>query len=299
MNTSQTELLQSAQKATAQKDYQGAVAFLQEAQTFGPNQQLTLELITNYLYLDQNKQALDELPELNIYQNSRSFETYLKVLYQNHLIIPFFQIPFYLKQATKLNQQYYDLYNDYQEKFKRLKLPKNAQKIKTQFMTDMATGLIKSRDSYEKLKQLPVADFTQVARTAFLAPGLRPELKVALVEDLVKLGESNTFPIFVLDKLTEVNFAQASLYFDTEFIKISVRLIQSEVTDLSVQQLATSQYMLLLAKLYPRFDLFIENISEFTFSFLRYFGILGDEDFDKNDNPYFALIEKLNQSEEF
>ncbi|MGX4644966.1 hypothetical protein [Holzapfeliella sp. JNUCC 80] len=298
MNTSQTELLKSAKKATAQKDYQGAVAFLEEAQNFGPNSEITAELIRNYLKLQKYTQALDELKYLDIYQNNQSFEIYLQVLYQNHLIIPFFQIPFHLKRGQLFGFEFETVYNQYQERFKSLTLPKDNQTIKAEFFNNMAAGLIKSRKSYEQLKKLPINEFAQICRTAFLAPGLQPELRVALIEDLVKLEEVDTIPVFILDKLTEVDLQQTTLYFDSQFMTQSIAIIQSEIVDPSIQQLAISQYTLLLAQLYPRFDLFIKNISEFVFSFLAYFGILGDEDFDKNDNPYFALIKKLNQSEE-
>ncbi|KRN03626.1 hypothetical protein [Holzapfeliella floricola] len=298
MNTSQTELLKSAKKATAQKNYERAVAFLEEAQNFEPDFEITLELIDNYLNLQWYNQALNELKYLDVYHNSQSFEIYLKVLYHNHLIISFYQIPFYLKKAQLLKSEYKKLYDDYQQVFEKLSISKNSQIIKSNFMNTMAAGLLKSRQNYEQLKQLPVEDFVQVARTAFLAPGLQPELRVSLIEDLIKMGRVETFPVFVLNKMTEVNFSQTSLYFNSEFMVRSAAIIQEKVTDLSVRQLAISQYTLLLSQLYPCFDIFIENISEFVFSFLQYFGILGDEDFDKNDNPYFALIKKLNQSEE-
>lgn len=101
MNTSQTELLKSAKKSNCSKELRkSSCFFLEEAQNFEPDFEITLELIDNYLNLQWYNQALNELKYLDVYHNSQSFEIYLKVLYHNHLIISFYQIPFYLKKST-------------------------------------------------------------------------------------------------------------------------------------------------------------------------------------------------------
>ncbi|MDF7668401.1 tetratricopeptide repeat protein [Lactobacillus sp. ESL0703] len=183
---SQQNLINLAQKSAAAGDFEQAIQYLEEALRSGR----TTELVTNLcdLYLKDGQEyaafaLIKEEPDL--FSDQAIFAEYSKVLQANHFLIEALEVQNLSKNRVKITVAPIALAQQ-QEVMQNFKQKKQV----TQF-------------DYEQLFKLDLPNFVNFAQSLLLDPSLNFAVRIALCEDLVRLGVKDKIRVLVLGQTEE------------------------------------------------------------------------------------------------
>jgi len=193
-SVSQENLLKLARRAEAGGDYQAACGHLEEALRLGFDEDLALDL-SRLLRLnkeeDQAYALIKALPDLFSREEVR--DEYGQVLAANNFLIEALQV----KHLTEGEVDFPVLPAD----------KKEQEKILLAFRKKQAV----SQSQYEQLLKLDLPTYLAFARSLLLDPLANYALRLAVCEDLVKLGVKEKMQVMILGDLKSFVPAETAL----------------------------------------------------------------------------------------
>lgn len=253
-NVSQENLVKLAEQAVAKNNLQQSADYLEEALRMGHDSQIALTLCDTYLQLNQAEAAYKLIKEeKDLFSNQAIFNKYLQILTKMHYRIEFLQLEHLVGQ--KLAVQVEPVSEDEQEKIM------GAFKQQTH---------INSHD-YQQLYALSENNFIQFAQSCLIDPSTGFTVRIALCEDLVKMGADQTIKVIVLGQQEEFNPSQTPLMgHDPIYRKVVMQLASSY--DQSPSQLPNvlGEANLVLAAMYPKLSKYVSDPASFTSNLDRY-----------------------------
>lgn len=193
-SVSQENLRKLAIEAEAGGDYQAACGHLEEALRMGFDEDLALDL-SRLLRLnkeeDQAYALIKALPDL--FSRDKVLEEYGQVLAANNFLIEALQV----KHLTEGEVDFPVLPAD----------KKEQEKILLAFRKKQAV----SQGQYEQLLKLDLPTYLAFARSLLLDPLANYALRLAVCEDLVKLGVKEELQVMILGELKSFVPAETAL----------------------------------------------------------------------------------------
>lgn len=193
-SVSQENLRKLAIEAEAGGDYQAACGHLEEALRMGFDEDLALDL-SRLLRLnkeeDQAYALIKALPDL--FSRDKVLEEYGQVLAANNFLIEALQV----KHLTEGEVDFPVLPAD----------KKEEEKILLAFRKKQAV----SQGQYEQLLKLDLPTYLAFARSLLLDPLANYALRLAVCEDLVKLGVKEELQVMILGELKSFVPAETAL----------------------------------------------------------------------------------------
>lgn len=193
-SVSQENLRKLAMEAEAGGDYQAACGHLEEALRLGFDEDLALDL-SRLLRLnkeeDQAYALIKALPDL--FSRDKVLEEYGQVLAANNFLIEALQV----KHLTEGEVDFPVLPAD----------KKEQEKILLAFRKKQAV----SQSQYEQLLKLDLPTYLAFARSLLLDPLANYALRLAVCEDLVKLGVKEEIQVMILGDLKSFVPAETDL----------------------------------------------------------------------------------------
>ncbi|WEV51960.1 tetratricopeptide repeat protein [Lactobacillus sp. ESL0731] len=178
---SQQNLLNLAQKSEANGDFEQAIQYLEEALRSGRTAELVIRLCDLYLKNGQEYAAfalIKEEPDL--FSEQDIFAEYSKILQANHFLIEALEVQNLSKKSVQIAVSPIPLAKQ-QEVMRQFRQKNHV----TQF-------------DYEQLFKLDLSNFVNFAQSLLLDPSLNFAVRIALCEDLVRLGVKDKIRVLVL-----------------------------------------------------------------------------------------------------
>lgn len=253
-NVSQENLIKLSEEAKSKGNLEQSVNYLDEALRLGHDKQIVLALCDDYLQLKQNRAAYKLIKEeKDLFSDRQIFHKYLQVLQHIHYRIEFLQLEHLVGQ--KLAVQVDPVSEDRQEKI--MGAFKQESKINSQI--------------YQTLYSLSEQNFVQFAQSCLIDPSTDFTVRIALCEDLVKMGADQTIKVIVLDKQAEFNPRHTPLMsHDPVYRQVITQLASSYDESPSQLPNVLGEANLVLAALYPQLQEYIPDPASFASNLDRF-----------------------------
>lgn len=254
LTISQKNLLKLANGSLDKHNNSKAIEYLIEAINLGYDQSILLKLVDVYLKNKESDQAyllIKEEPDL--FSDKKVFNLYLKTLQANNYVIEALQVA-HLKEINL-----------------PIKIEAVSDAEQQSIMNNFKHQKIITLAAYQKLYKLSRANFILFAKSLLIDPSIEFAIRMALCEDLIKLGVEEKIPVLILGKLTQFVPKNTLLLRKN---KIYQEVSQSVYDRLqhSPDKLTTylAEVNLVLGALFPKVNDYINNPDRFASDFLSY-----------------------------
>lgn len=254
MNVSQSNLLQLAQQNEAAGHLSLAIQNLEEALQNGHS--LTIVLALSRM-LRENKQASQAYAllkeERDLFSDPAVFAEYSRVLRANHFLIEALQIKHVANKEPTVQVQAVSL--------------EEQQRIMSSFGREKQV----TQAEYQKLLKLNLINFKAFAQSLLLNPSLNFAVRLALCEDLIRLGVSQKISVWVLGQKRQfipndcLLLEQEPLY--REVISALGSRLQHNPSQLP---LVLGEANLVLGSLYPKIKELVDEPDSFASDLISY-----------------------------
>lgn len=246
-NLTQKNLLKLAQESKKKGDLETAIQDLEEALRNGRSPQITLELSKLYRQNKEENQAyalLKEEPDL--FSDQALFEEYIKVLAANHFLIEALEVKNLSGRELPLPVTAVSLARQ-----KMIMALFRRQKTITQF-------------DYEQLLKLNLVNFKLFARSLLLDPNQNFAVRLALCEDLVRLGVKEPIEVWVLDqRATFIPAKTPIMEHSTVYQEVIAAIAAKFRNNPSQLPIMLGESNLVLGSLYPQLQQYIDDPDSF------------------------------------
>lgn len=246
-SVSQRNLLKLAEENKRKGDIEAAIENLEEALRGEHSLEVILQLCELYCANKQEDQAyalIKEEPDL--FSDQQVYQTYCKILMKNHFLIEALQ----LKNITGLGLPV------------RVE-PVSEQKQQVIMQTFKQKKQINQTD-YESLHKLNLINFKTFAQSILLDPTLDFAVRLAICEDLVRLGLKEKFKIWVIGELEEFVPADTLLLEkETKYQEIISAIGSRFARNPSQLPLMIGETNLVMGSLYPKISKYVDEPDSF------------------------------------
>ncbi|MDF7672083.1 tetratricopeptide repeat protein [Lactobacillus sp. ESL0701] len=251
---SQQNLINLAQKSAAAGDFEQGIQYLEEALRSGRTTELVISLCDLYLKAGQEYAAfalIKEEPDL--FSDQAIFAEYSKILQANHFLIEALEVQNLSKNRVKITVTPIALAQQ-QEVMQNFKQKKQV----TQF-------------DYEQLFKLDLPNFINFAQSLLLDPSLNFAVRIALCEDLVRLGVKDKIHVLVLGQNEEFIPQETELLEKGTVYREIISAIGSRYYH-RPNQLPTvlGEVNLILGSLYPKLAKYVDEPDSFASDLASY-----------------------------
>lgn len=246
-SVSQKNLLKLAEENKRNGNVEAAIQNLEEALRGEHSLEVILKLCDLYCANNQEDQAyalIKEEPDL--FSDQQVYKMYCKTLEQNNFFIEALQL-------KKLGQI------DLSQKVK----PVSEQK-QQQIMQDFKQKKQISHLDYEKLHKLNLINFKTFAQSLLLDPTLDFAVRLSICEDLVRLGLTDEFKVWIAGNLESFKPAEVSLLErDAKYREIISAIGARFSHNPSQLPLMLGEINLVVGSLYPKINKYIDEPDSF------------------------------------
>ncbi|WEV71556.1 tetratricopeptide repeat protein [Lactobacillus sp. ESL0785] len=246
-SVSQKNLLNLAQKAAASGNLTQAIQYLEEALRNGRTTKLVIELCDLYLKTGQSYAAYALIKEeQDLFSESAIFTEYSKILQANHFVIEALE----LQHMSKL-EVIVAVSPETEAKQQKIMAEFKQKKQVTQY-------------DYEQLFKLQLHNFINFAQSLLLDPSLNFAVRIALCEDLVRLGVKEDISVLVLNQVEHFVPQETELLEKGTVYREIVSAIGSRYYH-RPSQLPTilGEVNLILGSLYPKLTKYVDEPDSF------------------------------------
>lgn len=251
---SQANLLALARTCEAKGDSEGAIANLEEALRSGFDNAVGAELAKVYRLNGQEDQAyavLKTAPDL--FSDQALFEEYQQTLKANHYLIEALQV----KHLTG----------------GQLEIPVEAASLAQQqeIMQDFRKAAVVTNVHYQSLFKLDLPSYLPFVQSLLLDPSQGFALRLALCEDLVKLGIDQKISVLTLGEIKAFLPSTASLLRQDPVYREAIGSVADKLRRRpSELPLYLNEANLALGSLYPFITDYVSNPDSFAKALLSY-----------------------------
>ncbi|EEJ72210.1 tetratricopeptide repeat protein [Lactobacillus ultunensis] len=246
-SVSQKNLLKLAEENRRKGDLEAAIENLEEALRGEHSLDVILQLCELYCANKQEDQAyalIKEEPDL--FSDQRVYRTYCKILMQNHFLIEALQ----LKNITGLN------------------LPVRVEPVSEQKQQMIMQAFKQKKQinqtDYESLHKLNLVNFKAFVQSILLDPTPDFAVRLALCEDLVRLGLKEKFRIWVIGNLEEfIPAGTLLLEKETKYQEIISAIGSRFSHNPSQLPLMIGEMNLVMGSLYPKISKYVDEPDSF------------------------------------
>lgn len=269
---SQQNLLKLAEENKRKGDIEAAIQNLEEALRGEHSLDVILQLCELYCANKQEDQAyalIKEEPDL--FSDQRVYQAYCKILQKNNFLIEALQ----LKHITGLD------------------LPVNVEPVsedkQQRIMQNFKQKKQVNQADFESLHKLNLINFKTFAQSVLLDPTPDFALRLALCEDLVRLGLKDEFKVWIVGDLEEFVPANTSLLEKEPAYREIISAIGSHFAHNPSQlPLMIGETNLVVGSLYPKIKKYVDEPDSFASDLVSYLQT-------KDGRNHQKLFEKIYQ----
>lgn len=254
VSLSEQNLLKLAQQDEKAGNVNGAISNLEEALNYGRSKEIILKLSEIYRknkLEDQAYALIKEVPDL--FSDKDIFKEYCLVLQANNYYIEYMQL-------KHLSDKEINVKITPVNELEQAKIIQNFKKSKKITQLD-----------FQQLLKLNLLNYQSFAQSLLLDPACDFALRLALCEDLIKLGIKKKISTWVLNNLTEfVPVETQLLEKNTAYREIVTGIADKFKNNPSQLNLMLGETNLVLGSLYPELNKYIKNTDSFTKYFINY-----------------------------
>lgn len=247
-NLSQKNLLKLAQESKENGDLRTAIQDLEEALRSGHSISVTVALSKLYRQNKEEDQAyalLKEEPDL--FSSKDLFNEYIKVLAANRFLIEALEVEHVSGRQLPLAVKAADL--------------ATQKEIMTAFRRQRNI----TQADYEQLLKLDLLNFRTFAQSLLLERGQNFAVRLALCEDLVRLGLKEEIKLWVLDQQTSFIPADTNLLVHNPIYKEVIAALAAKFRNNPSQlPVMLGEANLVLGSLYPRLQDYVDDPDAFS-----------------------------------
>lgn len=273
MSISQQNLLKLARDNMDHGQVTLAIQNLEEALKMGHSLSIVLALSRLYRQNKQERQAYRLLKEeADLFSDAAVFAEYCQVLKANHFFIEALQVKHLSRRSLKTQV-----------------LPVSAQQQKQIMSAFNRLSHITEAD-YQQLLQLNLPNFEAFAKSLLLNPQQQFAVRLALCEDLVRLGIKEKLLVWVLGQ--EVSFVPVKsclLEQDPLYREVIAAIGARFRNNPSQLPLMLGEANLVLGSLYPRLKVFVDEPDSFASDLVSYL-------LTKNGHGHQRLLQQIYQN---
>ncbi|BDR60436.1 tetratricopeptide repeat protein [Lactobacillus xylocopicola] len=269
---SQQNLLNLAQKNERQGDLLTAIQNVEEAQQGEYSQEVTLRLCDLYLKNQQANAAYSLIKEeKDLFSDQAILATYSKILQANHFLIE-------ARQLENLSQGAVVI-----------AVSAATPSVQQEIMRTFKQKTQPTQYDYQQLLKLDEANFKSFAQSLLIDPSLSFAVRLALCEDLIRLGVADQVKVLVLGDVATFIPKQTSLLEKNPIYREVIYGIGSRYYHRPSQIPAVlGEVNLILGSLYPKLDQYVDEPDSFARDIASYL-----EKHDGQGNQ--ELFEKIDQ----
>lgn len=271
-SVSQKNLLKLAEENKRKGNIEAAIQNLEEALRGEHSLDVILQLCELYCTNKQEDQAyalIKEEPDL--FSDQRVYQTYCKILQQNNFLIEALQ----LKYITGLDLP--------------VKVEPVSEEKQQRIMQNFKQKKQVSQTDFESLHKLNLINFKTFAQSVLLDPTPDFALRLALCEDLVRLGLEDEFKIWVIGDLEEFIPSDTPLLEKEPAYREIISAIGSRFAHNPSQlPLMIGETNLVVGSLYPKIKKYVDEPDSFASDLVSFLQT-------KNGRNHQKLFEKIYQ----
>lgn len=251
---SQKNLLNLAKGNEASGNLALAIQNVEEALRSGSSEELILYLCDLYLKNHQEYSAYALIKEeKDLFSDQNIFNKYSKILRANHFVIEGLQI----KNLSR---------GDWQ-----IEIVPIAESEQQKLMQNFRQKSQPTKYDYEQLLKLSLTNFTAYAASLIIDPSLNFAVRIALCEDLVRLGLKNEFKVLILGQSEKFVPNETNLLEKDPIYREVVSGIGSRFYHRPSQLSAVlGEVNLILGSLYPKLGKYISEPDSFASDLASY-----------------------------
>lgn len=270
---SQQHLMKLAQEDEQHNDFQGAIKNLEEALDLGHDSQVVVELSKLYRKSKREDQAYALIKgEPDLFSESDIFMEYCQVLAANHFFIEALQLKNLIKEDIPIKVE-----------------PVSLQ-VQQKIMLSFRRKETISQFDYQNLLKLDLINFKNFAQSLLLDPAQNFAVRLAICEDLIRLGVSDPIKIFVLGEQTDFIPSETKLLEKNPIYQEIISGIGDKFHNNPSQlPLMLGETNLVLGSIYPGLNKYVKNTDGFTSDFVSYL-------INKDGRAHQELFEKIYQN---
>lgn len=255
MNISQQNLLKLAQEDEEKGNIAGAIANLEQALQLGHASEIIVKLSQLYRKHQQEDQAYALIKsEPDLFSEPKIKEEYYQVLAANHFLIEFLQLQNLLKEKSSFKVE-----------------PVSSEQQK-KIMDDFSAAKQISQFDYQKLLKLDLVNFLSFAQSLLLKPNQNFAVRLALCEDLIRLGVKDEIKIWVIGELTSFVPEKTPLLEKSTTYKEVISSIGDKFRRYPSQlPLMIGEVNLVLGQLYPKLNYYVKDTDSFSSDLVSFF----------------------------
>ena len=246
-SVSQQNLLKLAEEDERKGDLEAAIQNLEEALRGEHSLDVILKLCKLYCANKQEDQAyalIKEEPDL--FSDQRVYQTYCKVLQKNNFLIEALQ----LKHITGLELP--------------VKVEPFSEEKQQSIMQEFKQKKQVNQADFESLHKLNLINFKAFTQSVLVDPTPDFALRLALCEDLVRLGLKDKFKIWVIDNLEEFVPADTPLLEKEPAYREIITTVGSRFAHNPSQlPLMIGETNLVVGSLYPEIKKYVDESDSF------------------------------------
>ena len=251
---SQKHLMRLAQEDEQHHDFQGAIENLEEALDLGHDSQIVVELSKLYRKNKREDQAYDLIKgEPDLFSESAIFMEYCQVLAANNFFIEALQLKNLIKEDLPV------------------KVEPVSVEVQQKIMLSFRKKETVSQFDYQNLLKLDLVNFKNFAQSLLLDPAQNFAVRLAICEDLIRLGISDPIKIWVLGEQTDFIPRETDLLEKNPIYQEVISGIGDKFHNNPSQlPLMLGEANLVLGSIYPELNKYIKNTDSFTSDFVSY-----------------------------
>lgn len=270
---SQKHLMKLAQEDEEKKNYQGAIQNLEEALEMGHNSDIVLNLSKLYRKNKQGDQAYALIKgEPDLFSEQKVFKEYCHVLAENNFLIEALQLENLLGETLPVKVTPVDT--------------NKQQEIMQMFRMKPAI----SQFDYQNLLKLDLINFKNFAQSLLLDPAQNFAVRLAICEDLIRLGIDEKIKIWVIGEQTTFIPKETELLEKSPIYQEVIAGIADKFRNNPSQlPMMIGEANLVLGSLYPKLSAYIKNTDRFTSDFVSFLKT-------RDGRSHQSLLEKIYQN---
>lgn len=251
---SQKNLLKLAQEDEEQGHLDHAIQTLEEALSYGNSKDIVVKLCQLYRKNKQEDQAytlIKEEPDL--FSEPEIFTEYCQILKDNHFLIEALQLRYLLQKDLPV------------------RVHPVEQKKQEMIMMNFRQKKQVSQFDYQNLLKLDLVTFKNFAQSLLLDPSQNFAVRLALCEDLIRLGIDEKVTVWVIGKKEEfIPRKTVLLEKNTVYQEVVSGMGDHFRKNPSQLPLMLGETNLILGSLYPCLSKYIKDTDSFTSDLISY-----------------------------
>lgn len=254
VSISQQNLIKLADEEAKKGDLGMAIQNLEEALNYGQSDKIVIQLSKLYRKNGEEDQAYDLIKDLpDLFSDSQIFNEYCQVLAANHFLIEKLQLENILKRQLPIVIEPVTL--------------NSQQTIMKQFKQKQ---VITQKD-YQQLLKLNLVNFKSFAQSLLLDPSLNFAVRLALCEDLVRLGITESIQVWVVgEKQAFIPAKNVLLERETVYQEVISGIGDKFRNRPNQLPLMLGEANLILGSLYPKLGKYVGDTDSFVSDFISY-----------------------------